>query len=238
MNLLQISIKRAFTMIELVFVIVVVGIIAAAAIPRYERDLLLECVQQVASHVRYTQHLALIDNKINPNDSQWWKSRWTIQFGNQNLVNFGGQSWRYTIYSDAFNVSAYSGNPNSVDEVARDPKNPGKLLTAGFSGGDSTINNLLNSDLNLGKRYGIVNVAFTGGCRGNGNTSVSFDEKGRPYLKASRDAATNPGAGVITSRCTITLTADTGETAQICIEPETGYVTYGLTASGGCEQFQ
>ena len=55
--------KKAFTMLELVFVIVVVGILAAILIPRTERSPVQECAVDLLSQIRYTQHLAIIDDK-------------------------------------------------------------------------------------------------------------------------------------------------------------------------------
>ena len=53
--------KRAFTMIELIFVIVVVGILAAMIMPRLERNGAKEAATQLLTHIRsvsYT-HLTL-----------------------------------------------------------------------------------------------------------------------------------------------------------------------------------
>ena len=49
-------------MLELVFVIVIIGILAAAIIPRMDRDSIYEASEQLLSHIRYTQHLAMTDN--------------------------------------------------------------------------------------------------------------------------------------------------------------------------------
>ena len=43
--------KKAFTMLELVVVIVVIGIIAAAALPRINDDHIAEAADQVMSHI-------------------------------------------------------------------------------------------------------------------------------------------------------------------------------------------
>ena len=75
--------KKAFTMIELIFIIVVVGILAAVAVPQINRNSLVEAADQVAAHIRYTQQLAMNDNKFDPNDPDWFKRLWRIQFTNQ-----------------------------------------------------------------------------------------------------------------------------------------------------------
>ena len=50
---------KAFTMIELIIVIVVAGILAGVMIPRLERNTLIEATQQVVKSLQYTQHLAM-----------------------------------------------------------------------------------------------------------------------------------------------------------------------------------
>ena len=249
--------KKAFTMIELVIVIVVIGIIAMVTIPKYDQNRVLIAAQQIASHIRYAQHLAMIDNKTNliaksaprpatdPNGDQWWRERWTIAF----TRNTNGQKWGYSIYSD----SSRNGSLNSQNEAAPDPQNPNRLLTA--SNIDAIPANRLNNKLNIGRTYGIKNVTFSNSCAQNGNQAISFDEKGRPFLNASTTtvgARANPSAGRIATRCEISIgDGDTNDTstnvAKICIEAETGYVTYGMergadvpsdNARRGCNQFQ
>lgn len=247
--------KKAFTMIELVIVIVVIGIIAMVTIPKYDQNRVLIAAQQIASHIRYAQHLAMIDNRTNliakpaprpatdPNGDQWWRERWTIAF----TRNINGNRWGYSIYSDF----SRNGSLNSPNEVAPDPQNPNRLLTAS----NILPANRINNKLNIGKTYGIRNVTFSGGCAQNGNQAISFDEKGRPFLNASTvvvGARANPSVGRIARRCEINIgDGDTNATstnvAKICIEVETGYVTYGMergadvpsnNARRGCNQFQ
>ena len=247
--------KKAFTMIELVIVIVVIGIIAMVTIPKYDQNRVLIAAQQIASHIRYAQHLAMIDNRTNliakpaprpatdPNGDQWWRERWTIAF----TRNINGNRWGYSIYSDF----SRNGSLNSPNEVAPDPQNPNRLLTAS----NILPANRINNKLNIGRTYGIRNVTFSGGCAQNGNQAISFDEKGRPFLNASTvvvGARANPSVGRIARRCEINIgDGDTNATstnvAKICIEAETGYVTYGMergadvpnnNARIGCNQFQ
>ncbi|NLK66156.1 MAG: type II secretion system protein [Campylobacteraceae bacterium] len=217
------KIKKAFTMIELVLIIVVVGILATAVIPRTDRNAVLEAANQVVSHIRYTQHLAMLDNKFSYTDSRWYKDRWTIEFTQAN-VN-GDTNWKYQVYSD----TTRSGNLNSANEVAKDPQNPSKFLSAGWNGISDADAQRVTDSLNLGKKFGITGVSFSAGCNANGNQSISFDEKGRPYRKVS----TIGGGGSadhmdrrLTQDCNITLSDGDGvnNRAIITVYKETGYV--------------
>lgn len=211
--------KKAFTMIELIVIIVVVGILAAVVVPRVERNTLLEAANQVVSHIRYTQHLAMLDNKFDPNKKDWFKERWTIEFTQAN-VN-GDSGWKYQVYSDI----TKSGNLNSATEVAKDPQNHNKYLSAGWNGISSADAQRINKNLNIENQYGVSSVLFSDDCKKNGNISISFDEKGRPYRKVS-----TIGGGAkdhidrrLTVDCNITL-SDGKDSAIITVHRETGYV--------------
>ena len=49
--------KHAFTMIELVFVIVIAGILSAMIASSFDGNNLRQAADQIVSHIRYTQHL-------------------------------------------------------------------------------------------------------------------------------------------------------------------------------------
>ena len=70
--------KSAFTMLELVFVIVVIGILSAIFIPRFSQNKLSDAANQLISHIRYTQHLALMDDEYNASSNTWYYKRWAI----------------------------------------------------------------------------------------------------------------------------------------------------------------
>ena len=70
--------KSAFTMMELIFVIIVIGILSAVLIPRFGQDKLSQAANQLISHIRYTQHLALLDDEYNASNANWYQNRWTI----------------------------------------------------------------------------------------------------------------------------------------------------------------
>ncbi len=208
----------AFTMLELVFVIVVIGILAAAIIPNTKTNPLKEAAIQLLSDIRYTQHLAMIDDKFNPNDNEWYMGRWQLIFYNGLNSNSVPS---YTIFSDN---STYSGDP-SFGEIAINPLN-NLLMTGGYSG-SSTLdirNTNFNgtSNMNLGVKYGVVSYQLSGGCSG---ARISFDYLGRPF-RGDLSTMTGPySAGtqrLITSECNIVINSST-DSISLTIQPETGY---------------
>ena len=213
--------RFAFTMMELIFVIIVVGILAVLAMPNFDRDPLGEATEQLANHIRYTQHLAMVDDRFDPNNARWYSEMWVLWIRQVNDVNNGGQNeWFYEVFSDRSN----DGNSAQAEE-AIDPLT-GETLG---NGGNNVIDNTCpdNKIINLTRKYGIQNIAFAGGQNRNnsGLRRVSFDNLGRPY----RDADPNPNANwrnfLITTNMVITLTGEDGRNATITIVPETGYVS-------------
>ncbi len=215
--------RIAFTMLELVIVIVLIGILAAGVVPLFQRDVLAEAAHQVASHIRYTQHLAMVDNKFNPNDAQWYKARWQIFF---TKAKGADRHWAYTIFSDG---AGHTGNPD-LSEVATNPLDSSKLLTGGYSGNLITQYNgdRASNELNIGHEYGIDKVIFTGGCKlPSSRLRLAFDYYGRPIYdnqKLFDGMYTKKGKSMLVRKqCRIVLSKE-NETITIAIEPETGFV--------------
>lgn len=147
--------SKAFTMLELIFVIVVVGILSFVAASSFQRNTLIEATDQVISHIRYTQHLAMMDDKFTPSNANWIRGRWKIAFDVNNS---------YAISSDKnFN------NALDTTEYAKDPIDTNRNL-----------NGVTNENLNLPKKYGVTRDTVNSTC---GNT-LFFDYLGRP-MKAS-----------------------------------------------------
>ena len=106
-------------MIELIFVIVVVGILAAIMIPKLNRNASREAANQVLTHIRYTQHLAMQDDKyenfISNQSKPWFKLRWGITFNKTSLYDEclidkpGIKTWKYSVFFD----NSFKGNINS-----------------------------------------------------------------------------------------------------------------------------
>ena len=71
----QIILRQAFTMLELVFVIVVVGILSYFVASSFQRNTVVEAADQITSHIRYTQHLAMSDSKFDTTDATCYRER-------------------------------------------------------------------------------------------------------------------------------------------------------------------
>jgi len=119
--------KKAFTLLELVFVIVVIGILSAAIIPRAETNPVSEAVVNLVSDIRYAQHLAMVDDKYNATSgSNWYRDRWRIEFNTN----------KYTILSDT-NSSAKNpiNDGNEMRDIDLNSKyNISIALTGGCNG--------------------------------------------------------------------------------------------------------
>ena len=207
-------------MIELVFAIVVLGILAAMALPRLERDTRQEAGDNVLSAIRYTQHLALMDNKIDNNNpagaKNWHRAFWQIRFANN------GGEWQYIIASN----NNYDANLNKATEAALDPVN-GKYIYASNANPatDESPNNFLT------QKYGVKTVDFTActgrtgsaaGGPGAGVRHIAFDYLGR--LHRGVFGATNNMSTLMHADCTIKFVFQDGsDDLFILIRKDTGY---------------
>jgi len=218
--------KKAFTLIEIIFVLVIIGILAVVIIPRTQRDPLREAAIQIISDIRYTQHLAMVDDKYDRADSNWYRNRWQILFGTSTsgAKNTGG-NYAYTIFSDYKGTS--TGNPDT-DEIAVNPLDKNKLLSGGYSGGIDWEDPRASKKLNIGYSYGIDNIV-TRGCGSYNPKRISFDNLGRPFEKGD-NKWNNSTDHILKSKCTFTFFIG-NEEINISIEPETGYVYLDLNAT-------
>jgi len=218
--------KKAFTLLELVFVIVVMGIVVVALMPKIDSTAnLRDAAIGLVNDIRYTQHLAMLDDHISTNDVNWSKKRWTLIFGKS---DYSDQKYAYTIFADVAGKS--SGNPDVKSEIAKNPLNNGKYLSGGYSGisgldirdEDSFVG---TKSYNLGYLYGIKDVVFSSSCSYHGSKRVSFDHVGRP-LKGNLTSYDSPYPKnrLLEEQCKITLIDKSDENISIYIEPETGFV--------------
>ncbi|MDD3598372.1 type II secretion system protein [Sulfuricurvum sp.] len=198
--------RFAFTMLELVFVIIVIGILAVLAMPNFTTNPLQQAAEQVARDIRYTQHLAMMDDKYDPADPAWFRENWQIDFTSTPSNVF------YTIFSDM----DHGGNADD-GEIALDPLTREKMYVDLING--------TSDRTNLKDKYGISQVTFQGGC--NIGNELSFDALGRPYyfLTSAAPTSANIYQYILAQDCNITLTHPTEGNAILIIKPETGYVS-------------
>ncbi len=200
--------RFAFSLLELVFVIIIIGILAVLAMPSFGSNPLQQAADQLANHIRYTQHLAMVNDKFDPNDNRWYLENWQLEF------KTAPSSIYYEIYSDI----DHNGNSDTInpEETARDP------LTKNYLDGSNDITD-------LAKEFGITAVAFSNSCHVNTSTGIgelSFDGLGRPYfyITSANPPVTNMHLYLLKTDCTISLQHNDGN-ATITVRPETGYVS-------------
>lgn len=222
--------NKAFTMLELIFTIVVIGILAAIIIPSTKTNPLQEAALQLASHIRYTQHLAMVDDRYNPNRTDvagnviWYKERWQLVFSKGASAN---HQVAYTIFSDTYGNAVSRGDPNEV-EIAKNPENINQRMTGGYSGANSL--NITHASfvgmkkLNLGMSYGVTSVSLNGGCSA---ARISFDYLGRPITGDNNTMSgpyTAPTPRLVSADCNIMIKDSNDNNITIRVTPETGYV--------------
>jgi len=209
--------RSAFTMIELVFVIVVLGILASLAMERMDRDLKQEAAETILSHIRLTQQLALRDNKHrSDNNAQWQKAYW------QFAMRACGNDISYRVGSDINLAGGVNGIAKS--EAAINPID-GKYI---FSADCSNIASDETKSVLLSKRFGIKNsgVNVSGGCD---RKQILFDYLGRPHSQ-NGNYSTPSFSDIMTEDCNMTFTLEIDQdndgiddSFTIKIEAETGH---------------
>ena len=208
--------RKAFTMLEFLIVLLIIGILSVAIIPSMKSNKLREAAIQVVSHIKYTQHLAMVDDKFNASDNNWYKKRWQIIFANYKHKKPSEKiNVAYSIFSD----TSLSGKPD-LSEIAKDTSDLNSILSGGHSNLRNVDFNNLNAKLSLSDTYGITSYRLSGGCSG---ARISFDHFGRP-IKGDLSTSSTPYRKnkLIKSQCKVKLiTADANIT--IAVEPESGY---------------
>jgi len=202
-------------MLELIFVIVVLGILAALAIPRLDRDLKQEAADNILSAIRYTQHLALVDDRHKFDDAKWQQRFWHIYFG-----TCDGKTY-YAIGSDDSMDTSTNARVDFTESII-DPSN-GKHIWGhdGSSCNGSHNINEISPNIFIGKKYGIKSYQLSGDCT---HSYIGFDHFGRPYGSGFPNSSTPNNSGAITQNsCIMTFTLSDDDTFSITVEPETGY---------------
>lgn len=205
--------KPGFTMIELVFVIVAIGILASIALPRLDRDSRQDAANSVLSNIRHTQHLALMDYKHmgHSTDSNKWQQRfWKIMF-----ATCANGDLFFRIGSDD---DMNSGGTFEESEAAIDPIN-GKPIYLANNDSNCDDDTTVSSEIFLKKRFGVTSIDNST-C--NNLSHIGFDHLGRPHQGFGNSASADYSSYMDTN-CTFTFTMSDGDTFAISVAQETGY---------------
>jgi len=219
-NHTRLRLQNAFTMLELVFVIIVLGILTALALPRLDRDFKQGAMDKVLAAIRYTQHMALTDFRHAFDNALWQRSFWQISF--RSCANNTGMF--YMIGSDKNYNGAIGRDEAAMDTIS---KKPMFWLTANecANGGDGTV----SEDIFLTTKWNITGIAGAGGCAGA--QYIGFDHLGRPHVNFLGSNSPNYSS-YMRQTCTFTFTMADGDSFQIQIQPESGYANIVSVVAG------
>jgi len=220
----------SFTLLELLIVIVIIGILASTLNFNFAPDNLQLASDNLIKNIRFTQSLALKDDKYQPfpnhicddsNDGKmecnrskyWFKQWWQIRFFRNSAGNY-----LVEIFSD---LPYYSDN-DLFDKKGREPrkekywnltyaKDPltGKYLTGECRNNDDDYIpcNEIDKDLNLSK-VGIQKILFNGkNIYSNSPKRLVFDNFGNIFLNEGKYA-----------QCPSSYTGDCGDINPLDID--------------------
>ena len=215
----------AFSFIELILVIIIIGIFSTLSLISFSRNYLDEAIVHLESDLRYTQRLALSDNRFNPENPLWYKSNWQLVFTKSKKIDGSRETiWGYTIFSDR----NYDKKINK-SEVATNPSDNTKLMTYGITSMHTLKEYEITRRLGLAKYYHITNVIFSKTCtnpRGRKSRRMIFDNYGKPYwsydekkYRIQQSKYFKP----VKEECMITL-KEGKQSRSLCITPYSGYI--------------
>jgi type II secretory pathway pseudopilin PulG len=167
--------RTAFSIIELIFVIVVLAILASLSMGRMDRDLRQEASETILSHIRLAQQMALTDNKHRKdNNKLWQRAYWRFEYGKcRNTTNpdDGTAEYYYRVGSAVTLDTGFNKNESAINPM------DGKYLY--------TINKCEDLDKDesptilISKKFGINKIRKYGGC--STVQHIAFDHLGRPH---------------------------------------------------------
>jgi len=222
---------QAFTMLEVIMVIVVIAILASLAMPRLERDLRQEAADNIISALRFTQHMALMDNVIdNISKKSKKRKRWHRRFWRFGKIGCSDEGIFYYVGSDR---DAEKGIDVTRGEAAVDPSNGKVMIGRSTQPCEDDIESQVfapaigaaSPHIFLTKNYGIKenDDKMFGQCEGDGK-SIGFDYLGRPHRGFTN--STSPDySTLLEDDCSLTFEFEDGsKDLVITIEKETGHV--------------
>jgi len=234
--------KKSFSLIEIIFIVIIIGVLYSTINFSLKDTSLYQAANQLITHINYTRHLALIDNKmqyypidnsnIEMNRSKYWfKQWWQIRFSYSSSDGY----W-YEIFTDLPTDNSYNfdqqGNlpyPDKYWEKSYAMLNNRYLVGhCDFSKYPSCSN--ADKKLNLTQSYGIKKIIYTNFYRYS--KRLIFDNDGNVYLKESNSDGDNNDINpydknnrmplLTTAKITLCKDLYCKKNISICILPKTG----------------
>jgi prepilin-type N-terminal cleavage/methylation domain-containing protein len=229
--------KKSFTLIELVIVIVIIGILYSSISSSMKDTTLNQAADQIISHINYTKHLAIRDNKmqyypINSGKTEmnrskyWFKQWWQIRISK----NDHNEYW-YEIFSDSptNSGSTFNGLGGPVAEYALNPQ------TDLYMAGNYESSESMYKKLNLTYSYSILKILIDGkdSIYSKNSFKLIFDNYGNCYLREGDDGDKgdiNPYDKderiplLKTTKITLCKDDNCEKKLSICISPKIGNV--------------
>ena len=198
--------KKTFSLIEFLFLIVILGIISTQTTLKTTNSNLQKAASKVKLYLNYTRYISHLDNKYSVDDEEWFKKLWTVKF--QNCAHdIGG--FYFVVYSDKSGGTAHF----KKEECLKDPLT-NKYL---YSNSDCEASHNESKYILLTKEYGVEKVNIS--CNSNNSLGqISFSYNGDIYS----NLGDHPSK--ITQKCYITLFDKDNNSVKITIEPKTGYI--------------
>lgn len=202
--------KKAFTVIEVVFVVVMIGILAGVAVWYMPRTQLKQATESIINNLKYTKTLAQLDDRFfGVKDIDYFNTlsiadkdvaareqiklykcgKWQFQFHQASGNNVSTNT--YTIFADNAGSATknFDGKPMDGDVIARDPMT--KACISGYNDNNlKECTDNFSNEARFGDTYGVELYNITSndctGYRSNTTFSIFFDSEGMPYCKVGQ----------------------------------------------------
>lgn len=202
--------KKAFSLIEIIFVLVLIGIASSFAIPKNNISKLNLAKQQLTMQLKYMRYIAMLDNKYDHNNTLWYRKAWNFKFRWCN----GKKEIHYYIFSDINN----NGHVSEIESL-KDPLTNQYIYSSKYC--KDSINRT-NYTL-ISKYYDIKSVDIT--CNKTSSLGqILFLNDGVGYSKFESNNTNHKNDYKITSDCSIKLIDKNHKDVNITISGKTGYI--------------
>jgi prepilin-type N-terminal cleavage/methylation domain-containing protein len=192
--------SSAFTLIELLIVIIIIGIIVSTISFNFTPNQLHLAADQLIKDIRYTQSLALKDDKYQPfpvenNATEYNRTKyWFKQWWHLKITDAGNELIYYIFTDSPRNTSTTNFDEKTVTksqyeiELAKNAN--GKYLIGASKEETGNSNypsqNEIDEQLNLTKKYGIKKIEFDGFTSSSSvygpRIDILFDNCGNVFL--------------------------------------------------------